>query len=75
MTAINESELDSVYGEVCRAISEVGEAHAPLLLARFALLAIGEIGDVERVRRILTSARDCEAAATNEADYMFRGVV
>jgi hypothetical protein len=58
MTAINESELDSVYGELCRAISEVGEAHAPLLLARFALLAIGEIGDVEQVRRILTSARD-----------------
>ena len=58
MIAINESELDSVYGELCRAISEVGEAHALLLLARFALLAIGEIGDVERVRRILTSARD-----------------
>jgi hypothetical protein len=63
MTAINESELDSVYGELCRAISEVGEAHAPLLLARFALLAIGEIGDVEQVRRILTCARDCEAGA------------
>jgi hypothetical protein len=60
MTAIDESELDSVYGELCRAISEVGEAHAALMLARFALLAIGEIGDVERVRRILTSARDCE---------------
>jgi hypothetical protein len=59
MTAIDESELDSIYGELCRAISEAGEAHAPLLLARFALLAIGEIGDGERVRRILTSARDC----------------
>ena len=57
MTAINESELDSLYGVLCRAISEVGEANAPLLLARFSLLAIGEIADVERVRRILTSAR------------------
>ena len=68
MNAIDESELDSVYGELCRAISEVGEAHAPLLLARFSLLAIGEIADVERVRCILTSARDFEAA-THEADH------
>jgi hypothetical protein len=69
MNAISETELDSIYGELCRAISQVGEANAPLLLARFALLAIAEIGDVERVQRILTSARDCEAAATNEADH------
>jgi hypothetical protein len=74
MTAISESELDSVYGELCRAISEVGEAHAPLLLARFSLLAIGEIADVERVRCILTSARDFEAAI-KEADHMVRGLV
>ena len=70
MTAMSESELDSVYAELCRAISEVGKARAPLLLARFALLAIGEIGDVERVRRILTSARDCEAAESGP-DHSF----
>ena len=75
MNAISETELDGIYGELCRAISQVGEANAPLLLARFALLAIAEIGDVERVQRILTSARDCEAAATKKADHMFRGVV
>ena len=74
MTAINETEIDSLYRELCCAISEVGEARAPLLLARFALLAIGEIGDVERVRWILASARDCEAA-TDEADRVFRGAV
>jgi hypothetical protein len=62
MTAISESELDSLYGELCRAITEVGEARAPLLLARFSLLAMGEIADAERVRYILTSARDFEAA-------------
>ena len=45
------------------------DAHRPpLLLARFALLAIAEIGDVERVQRILTSARDCEAAASSQND-------
>jgi hypothetical protein len=60
MTAMNESELDGLYGELCRAISEVGEARAPLLLARFALLAMYEIGDLERIRQVLASARDCE---------------
>jgi hypothetical protein len=65
MTAIDESDLDSLYGEFCRALSDVGEAHAPALLARFALLAMAEIGDVERVQRILASARACDAAANN----------
>jgi hypothetical protein len=68
MTGIDESDLDSLYGEFCRALSDVGEAQAPLLLARFALLAIAEIDDVERVQRILTSARDFEAAANSQND-------
>jgi hypothetical protein len=50
---MTEMELDSLYGEVCLALSRVGEAGAPLFLARFALLAIGEIDDVERVRTLL----------------------
>ena len=66
MTVIDESELDSLYGELCRALSDVGEARAPLLLGRFALLAIAEIGDVERVQRILQSARNCEAGSRGE---------
>jgi hypothetical protein len=57
---MTESELDSLYGELCRAISEVGEAAAPAFLARFALLAIGEIDDVGRVKALLMSARACE---------------
>jgi len=62
---MTESDLDSLYGEVCRAVSEVGEARGPLLLARFALLAIGEIDDPERVRGLLASARDFEAAGAS----------
>lgn len=73
MTAINETELDGLYGELCRAISEVGRERTPLLLARFALLAVGEIGDLERVRQMLTSARDWDASAS-EADHMFQSV-
>jgi hypothetical protein len=57
---MTESELDSLYGELCRSLSEVGEAAAPLFLARFALLAIGEIDDVGRVRALLMSARALE---------------
>lgn len=57
---MTESELDSLYGELSRALSEVGEAAAPLFLARFALLAIGEIDDVGRVRALLTSAQRAE---------------
>jgi hypothetical protein len=53
---MTESELDSLYGELCRALSEVGAAAAPLFLARFALLAIGEIDNVGRVRALLLSA-------------------
>ena len=30
---MTESELDSLYGELCRAISEVGEAAATLSVA------------------------------------------
>jgi len=58
MTTIDERDLDSLYGELCRAVTEAGPDNALLLLSRFALLAIGEIGDVERVRRVLIAARD-----------------
>lgn len=54
---MTEMELDGIYGELCRALSEVGEAGASLFLARFALLTIGEIDDVGRVRALLVSAR------------------
>lgn len=54
-----ESDLDTLYGELCRTLGEVGEAGALVLLARFALLAIEQIGDPERVRALLASARHC----------------
>lgn len=62
---MNQTELDTLYTELCRALTEVGEPRATLLLARFALLAIGEIGDIETVRALLVRAR---AAARNDPD-------
>jgi hypothetical protein len=53
---MTETELESLYGELCRALSEVGEAGAALFLARFALLAIDEIDNAGRVRVLLMSA-------------------
>jgi hypothetical protein len=53
---MTESELDGLYGNFCRALSGAGEAHAPLLLARFALLAIEEINDAARVQALLARA-------------------
>jgi hypothetical protein len=60
---MTDPELDALYGELCRAVTEVGETKAALLLARFALLAIGEIDDPAVVRGLLERAR---AAARND---------
>jgi hypothetical protein len=57
---MTETELDSLYGELCRALSQVGEAGAALFLARFALLAIDEIDNAGRVRELLASAVDLQ---------------
>jgi hypothetical protein len=54
-----ESDLDTLYGELCRTLGEVGEDGAPLFLARFALLAMEQIDDPARVRALLASARPC----------------
>lgn len=53
---MNERELDDVYTQLCKTMTEIGEARAPLFLARFALLAIDEIGDSRTVERILVDA-------------------
>jgi hypothetical protein len=58
---MTEAELDSLYGELCLALSQVGEAGAALFLARFALLAIDEIDNAERVRVLLMSAVDLQS--------------
>jgi hypothetical protein len=60
---MTDAELEALYGELCRAVTEVGETKAALLLARFALLAIGEIDDPAVVRGLLERAR---AAARND---------
>lgn len=61
---MTDDELDTVYGELCRALTCCGAARADLLLARFALLAMVAIDDVDRIRELLAGA--CRADAPRE---------
>ncbi|HWT37607.1 MAG TPA: hypothetical protein VN289_15070 [Paraburkholderia sp.] len=44
---MTDAELDVVYTRLCKTMTQLGEASAPLFLARFALLAIEKIGDAD----------------------------
>jgi len=53
---MTDSELDLVYTRLCKTMTELGEAHSPLFLARFALLAIERIGDADTALRLVDDA-------------------
>jgi len=53
---MTDIELDNLYTELCHTMGGIGEQRAPLFLARFALLAMGAIGDVATVQRLLAVA-------------------
>ena len=53
---MTEAELDAAYTHLCKTMTELGEARAPLFLARFALLAMVRIGDAGVVQRLTDAA-------------------
>jgi hypothetical protein len=55
---MTDSELDIVYTRLCKTMTELGEVHSPLFLARFALLAIDRIGDPDTALQLVDDARD-----------------
>lgn len=55
---MTDIELDNLYTELCHTMGGIGEQRAPLFLARFALLAMGAIGDAQRVQGLLQEAAD-----------------
>ena len=55
---MTDAELDAVYTRLCKTMTELGEACAPLFLARFALLAIEKIGDADVSLGLIDAARD-----------------
>jgi hypothetical protein len=56
-----DSELDAIYTQLCKTMTELGEPSALLFLARFALLAIDRLDDREMAFQLI------EAAAENLA--------
>ncbi|GJH19911.1 hypothetical protein CBA19CS22_25235 [Caballeronia novacaledonica] len=55
---MNDAELDTVYTRLCKTMTHLGEAKASLFLARFALLAIGEMNDPYVSLRLIDEASD-----------------
>lgn len=53
---MNDSELDAVYTRLCKTMTDIGAERSPLLLARFALLAIVELDDPARAMRLIDAA-------------------
>jgi hypothetical protein len=56
--AMTNAELDTVYTRLCKTMTQVGEANAPMFLARFALLAIEKIGDADASLKLIEAAGD-----------------
>jgi hypothetical protein len=56
--AMTDAELDVVYTRLCKTMTQLGEAHAPLFLARFALLAIQKVDDPAVSLSLIDSASE-----------------
>ncbi|MGS0894957.1 hypothetical protein ACVBGC_20840 [Burkholderia stagnalis] len=55
---MTDTERDTLYTELCRTMTRIGETDASLFLARFALLAIEAIGDTATVEQLIADAGD-----------------
>jgi hypothetical protein len=53
---LSDAELDLVYTELCRTLTALGPSQTPLVLARFALLAVTRIGDAAVLRQMIEDA-------------------
>lgn len=60
---MTDSELDAVYTRLCKTMTDLGEANAPLFLARFALLAVERIGNAQTALALIDAAREDMHAA------------
>ncbi|MCA8278811.1 hypothetical protein LGN21_04345 [Burkholderia cepacia] len=69
---MTDTERDTLYTDLCRAMTRIGEADASLFLARFALLSIEAIGDTATVARLIANASDELPAAGMQASTLGR---
>ena len=63
---MTDSELDTVYTQLCKTMTNLGEANGPLFLARFALLAIERIGNAQTCLGLTDAAGKNVSAAVPE---------
>lgn len=49
-------DLDLAYTEFCQAMTRIGKEQAELFLARFALLSIVRVGELDKVRTLIADA-------------------
>jgi hypothetical protein len=54
---MTDEQLDAAYTEVCRALTDAGEARGELFLARLALALMHELDDPARIARAVAAAR------------------
>lgn len=53
---MTDTELDLVYTTLCKTLTDLGEAQAPLYLARLALLALHRLGDAPTALALVQDA-------------------
>ena len=57
-TPMTDSELDAVYTNLCKTMTQLGESQSSMFLARFALLAIDRIADAETAQQLVAAAAE-----------------
>lgn len=60
---MTDTELDQVYTQLCKTMTEIGEARSSLFLARFALLAVSRLDDAQAAQRMIADASEGMAAS------------
>jgi len=57
-TIMTDEDLDELYTQACRAMTNAGEEKTELYLARLVLLLMHEIDDPQRIKRALEAAAE-----------------
>jgi hypothetical protein len=71
---MNQQDLDLAYSTICRTMTDVGRENAELFLARFAILSIVRIGDLEKLHQIIAEAAEGLDALSATADAQSKTV-
>jgi hypothetical protein len=65
---MNERELDAAYTLLARTLSDLGEAQAPLMLARLAVLALARAPDAAAAGQLVRDAAEGLQATSGRAE-------